>query len=382
MTDESARALRGSPATWIVGAAIGLLFGLQVLWGGPGSEPLLARMGALHGPSVLEGQLWRLASGALLHTGAAHLATNLVVLIAVGRPVERLLGTARWLLLFVGSILGGSVASLIAAPELAVGASGGLLGLLAGAVVLAFTRSDGLPDRTRLLLRWGTLLALGVTVAQSFQPGVDMAAHLGGAVAGGLIVAAPPMRPPTLGAPPSEEQRIGAAFAAIVLTLAPLLGVFAGRGWAVMDPPTLSPRPFAEVTVPLPDLPPRGALRTTEGAVSGLFGGVEDTAIVSLAAVESRDPAAARQGVGELAIRWRDQSPESGFTPREAPRVTTDPTMVVAAFDGPDGQALEVAVVAVGARQVRIDVAPRPGHVRQWRGVAERMAAGVDPQAE
>lgn len=377
MTDRPG-VFRGSPATWIVGAAILALYGLQVLWGGPGSEPLLARMGALHGPSVLEGQLWRLASGALLHTGVAHLATNLVVLVAVGRPVERILGTARWLLLFVGALLGGTVASLIATPGLAVGASGGIIGLLAGSVVLAFTRSDGLSDRTRLLLRWGTLLALGVTVAQSLQPGIDMAAHIGGALAGGLVMIARAMRPEAPGAPPSEETRIGGAFAAVVLTLAPLLAVFAGRGWTVMDPPTLSPRPIADVAVPMPDLPPRGSLRSDAGVVSGLFGGVEDTAIVGIAVLETPDEMTAREGVGELAMRWRDQSPEPGFTPREPPRVTSEPAMLVATFDGQDGRALEVAVVALGTRQVRIDVAPRRGHAAEWSGVAERMASGAE----
>lgn len=377
MTDRPG-VFRSSPATWIVAVVILALYGLQVLWGGPGSEPLLARMGALHGPAVLEGQLWRLASGALLHTGVAHLATNVVVLVAVGRPVERIIGTARWLLLFVGSLLGGTVASLIATPGLAVGASGGIVGLLAGSVVLAFTRADDLSDSTRLLLRWGTLLALGVTVAQSFQPGIDMAAHIGGALAGGLIMIARAMRPEVPGSPPSEEARIGGVFAAVVLILAPLLAVFAGRGWAVMEPPTLSPRPLAGVAVPMPDLPPRGALRTDEGVVSGLFGGIEDTAIVGIAVLDTPDEMSARGGVGELAMRWRDQSPEPGFTPREAPRVTTEPAMLVATFDGQDGRTLEVAVVALGTRQVRVDIAPRRGHAAQWSGIAERMAAGAE----
>lgn len=369
-----ARLLRDSPATWSVALVIGLLYGLQVLWGGPGSEPLLARMGALHGPSVLDGQLWRLAAGAFLHLDPAHLATNLVVLVAVGRPVEALLGTARWLILFGGALLGGTVASLIFTPGLAVGASGGLLGLLAGCAVLAITRGEALPARLRLLVRSATLLALAVTVVQSLQPGIDMAAHVGGALAGVLIMLVPAMRPEGLATPATEEQRIGAWFVGAVLVLAPTLAVFAGGGWAVMAPPELAPRTWSGVRLPMPDMAPRGTADVSGNRRAQLFGGIEDTAVVGLAVDDLGH--AAEAAIRSTARRWETTAPAEGFEPGG---VVLEDGRALGQFTGPAGRRLEVALVAVGDRLLRIEVASRRAHAAQWVGVAEKMAAGAAP---
>lgn len=370
--------LRGSPATWVVAALVLALYGLQVLWGGPGSEPLLARMGALHGGSVLDGQLWRLVAGAMLHLDPAHVATNAVVLVAVGRPVELLLGTARWLILFVGSILGGTVASLIFTPGISVGVSGGLLGLLSACAVLALTRGEALPPRLRLLVRSATLLALGVTVIQSMQPGIDMAAHVGGAVAGGLIMIVPAMRPVTLGQRASEELRIGGAFAALVLGLATLLGVAGGGGSTVMEPPTLAARNWGGIRLPMPDLSPRELATVSEGRRVQLFGRIGDTAVVALGVQQVEDAALARGMVRRLTTEWATTAPADGFRPLPD-GVTPGDARVIGRFVGPDGRLLEVAVVALGDRLVRIEVAARRQHDAQWAGVAERMAAEVVP---
>lgn len=375
-----ARILRASPATWIISAVIGGLYALQMAWGGPGSEPLLARMGALHGPSVLEGQLWRLASGSLLHLDPAHLATNLVMLVAVGRPVEMLLGTARWLVIFVGAILGGTIASLAFTPGLAVGASGGLTGLLAACAVLALTRGDALPGRLRMLVRSATLLALAITVLQSMQPGIDMAVHVGGGLTGVAIMFLPPMRPADLDAPPSEELRIGSVFAAIVLGLAPTLAIFAGGGWRVMEPPRLVPRVWSGLRLPMPDLPPRATAATEGGRTAQLFGGVEDTAVIGLAVDVGLDDAAARRALDDVAERWRHRAPADGFTPRDG-GISVSEGRVIGRFDGPDGRWLEASLVALDGALVRVEVAPRRGHGAAWEGVAGRIASGVERSA-
>ncbi len=379
MTDAGPTGIvRGTPATWIITLGIGLLYGLQVLWGGPGSEPLLARMGALHGGSVLDGQLWRLVAGAMLHLDPAHVATNAVVLVAVGRPVELLLGTARWLLLFVGSILGGTVASLAFTPGISVGISGGLLGLLAACAVLALTRGDHLPARLRLLVRSATLLALAVTVIQSMQPGIDMAAHIGGAIAGGLIMAVPAMRPAELGRRASEELRIGGVFAGLVLGLATLLGVAGGDGWAVMDAPSLSMRSWGGVRLPMPQLSPRGLATVNEGQRAQLFGRIGDTAVVALGVRQVADAAVARDIVRRLSREWVTGAPAEGFSPLPD-GLESAADRITGRFVGPDARQLEVAVVALGDRVVRIEVAARRGHGPQWAGVAARMAAEVVP---
>ncbi len=70
--------------------------------------------GALYPPLVAEGQWWRLFTSQLLHWGMAHLAGNLVVLVALGVPLERRFGWWRVALAWMLAVLGGDLLSLYA----------------------------------------------------------------------------------------------------------------------------------------------------------------------------------------------------------------------------------------------------------------------------
>lgn len=75
-------------------------------------------------------------SYALLHAGLTHLAGNMLVLILLGRRLVKFLGIRFFLLLYVGSAIGGGAgfALLSSTPLPMVGASGALFGL-AGALL-------------------------------------------------------------------------------------------------------------------------------------------------------------------------------------------------------------------------------------------------------
>jgi membrane associated rhomboid family serine protease len=102
-----------------------------------------------------------------------------------GQVLESMLGRARFLLLFLISGLGGSVAVMyLGAPQTGVvGASGAIFGLL-GAFLVIQRRLGG--DSTQLLVLVGINLVIG------FLPGMSISwqAHVGGLVTGlvlGLI---------------------------------------------------------------------------------------------------------------------------------------------------------------------------------------------------
>ena len=125
---------------------------------------------------------WRALTVMLVHADVMHLLFNMIGVLLFGGFVERALGHARYLLVYVLSGLGGSAAVLLSAPfdpswySLHVGASGALFGLLG--VVLTPTRAL---DRN-----WGgAAVFLVINVIYGFvAPGISWESHAGGLVVG------------------------------------------------------------------------------------------------------------------------------------------------------------------------------------------------------
>lgn len=165
------------------------LLASAMVWSFVGTTPLdLAAAGALSSPLVrVEHQWWRLLTTMLLHVGWIHLSFNLSAILVVGAVVERCLGAARWLIVYVVSGVLASMASVyVQDTPLGVGASGAAMGLLGALALLLLRRPRLFPPRSRR--RW--LIATGLTVVGTVYVGlleaqaVDNAAHVGGLVVG------------------------------------------------------------------------------------------------------------------------------------------------------------------------------------------------------
>jgi membrane associated rhomboid family serine protease len=130
---------------------------------------------------ALYGEWWRLLTAAFLHGSWLHIAFNMYVLFVLGPTLERVLGHARFIVLYVVAALGGSVASYTFSDPrtVSVGASGAIFGLM-GALIVAGRR-----------MRWDitqVLILLGINVVIGFlSPEVDWRAHFGGLVVGALV---------------------------------------------------------------------------------------------------------------------------------------------------------------------------------------------------
>ena len=132
--------------------------------------------------AVDAGEWWRVVTSAFTHVGPIHLALNMLALLLFGSELERQLGRARYLTVYLVSALGGSVALQLfgSYSQGAVGASAAIYGLLgAFGVVLVQQRQD---------LR-GLLTLLAINLAISFLPGISLLGHLGGLVAGAAVAA-------------------------------------------------------------------------------------------------------------------------------------------------------------------------------------------------
>jgi len=144
-----------------------------------------------------------LLTSAFLHAGWLHLLSNLLYLGVFGLPVERRLGGARFLLLYVASGLVGNLAYLLAQPASeapAVGASGAIAGVIAAhlvlfpgatlgslAPVLFLHVVESTPTLLLLLLWLGTQL-LSSVASLTTTTGIAWWAHVGG-FATGLAIA-------------------------------------------------------------------------------------------------------------------------------------------------------------------------------------------------
>jgi membrane associated rhomboid family serine protease len=135
----------------------------------------------LYGPLVGEGEWWRLLTSGFLHERIFHLALNLLALYWLGRMIEPALGHARFVAIYLVSLLTGSLGVLLLSPESpTLGASGAVYGLLGAAIVMARNRNID-------LVQSGLLPILGLNLAITlFIPGISIGGHLGGLV-GGLL---------------------------------------------------------------------------------------------------------------------------------------------------------------------------------------------------
>ena len=174
-----------------------VMFGVEMGSGGSMDEPTLARLGALLIPEgAPPGWWWRLGSSLFLHYGAAHLSVNMLALAWLGPPVERALGRARYLALYLLAGIGsGAVVLLLTSNRSLVGASGSIMALIgAGA---AITLRGWVREKARYAARQ-FLQFIMVIAAQTlfdiFTPQISFLAHASGLLLGFLIASILPHR--------------------------------------------------------------------------------------------------------------------------------------------------------------------------------------------
>ncbi len=180
----------------LVGANVIVFVIALILQGGPNMRggilsfggitgATLDRLGAANPQQVVEGgEWWRLVCPMFLHVGIIHILFNMMVLRQAGPLVERALGSAKFLALYLVAGLIGDAASLYwhAPYPAGVGASGAVFGVIGMAAVLG--HRAGLRELTYAMLRWIVIvLMMGLIL-----PGIDNAGHVGG-LAAGVIVA-------------------------------------------------------------------------------------------------------------------------------------------------------------------------------------------------
>jgi rhomboid protease GluP len=170
-------------------------------------------LGAKEGQLIYAGQWWRLITAGFLHGGLVHLAMNSYALFILVSEVEQFYGTSRLIVAYVASTFTGFLFSFLRSPMTpSLGASAAAFGLIG--IMLAMTlrrRSDPLVQLVRA--QYGQWLIFSLVL--SLLPGVDLAAHIGGAVGGvfvGFVAGLP-------GIPNSPRESLWKALAGIALAI-------------------------------------------------------------------------------------------------------------------------------------------------------------------
>ncbi len=206
-----ARAVFTRPASFtIIFIAANVFVFLLMLQGNTANvwEPSVTTLlayGAKFNSLINAGQWWRLVTPMFIHIGVIHLLVNMYGLFMLGPYVEKLYGSAKFVLFWVVAGVGGVAASYFAASHQmqdgllgrflfrggdgpSAGASGALFGLIGVLFVFGIKFRHELPDELKRAFGTGMLptillnLFIGYTV-----PFIDNAAHLGGLVAGAAL---------------------------------------------------------------------------------------------------------------------------------------------------------------------------------------------------
>lgn len=133
---------------------------------------------------VQNGEFYRLITCAFLHANEFHIFFNMYALYNIGKEIERFYGKAKYLFIYLGSALIGSLFSCVLTNSYSVGASGAVFGLF-GAMVYFGYKYRAMLDG---FLRSGIVPIILINLFLSFIPGfnIDAACHIGGLV-GGLL---------------------------------------------------------------------------------------------------------------------------------------------------------------------------------------------------
>src|SRR5262249_39038114 len=134
----------------LIGANVAI-FLVEWVYGGMGimstDVRVLVALGAKQNALVIGGlQYWRMITCMFLHIGFLHLLFNNYALWIIGQEIEKLYGSARFVVLYVVTGVLASVCSLVLSPEaVSAGASGAIFGLFGVLGTFPFSYPPAIP---------------------------------------------------------------------------------------------------------------------------------------------------------------------------------------------------------------------------------------------
>jgi membrane associated rhomboid family serine protease len=131
---------------------------------------------------VEQHEYWRLITSIFIHIGFIHLFLNNYALWIIGREIEQIYGSARFVTLYLLTGLIGSLASFVFNPAAtSAGASGAIFGLFGVMATFAFKYRREIPQTLSREIRRRVLPVIAINLVFGFSVRIaDSAAHIGG----------------------------------------------------------------------------------------------------------------------------------------------------------------------------------------------------------
>jgi len=132
---------------------------------------------------IADMQIYRFITSMFLHADAIHLLMNCYAIYVLGKAIEQIMGTKKFLVIYFVAGIFGSIASFILTPNPSVGASGGIFGFF-GVHIYLYLRK---PEVYKQIFGTSIFTILAINLVFGFTNGrIDNFAHIGGLV-GGLL---------------------------------------------------------------------------------------------------------------------------------------------------------------------------------------------------
>lgn len=204
---------RPAPFTFLFLIVNIFVFLLMSLSGDSQSDETLLAFGAKYNSLIDAGEWWRFVTPVFIHIGVVHLLFNMYGLWMLGPYVERLYGSARFVVFWMASGVAGVVASyLTVSPSMddsslfgrfffrsldgpSAGASGALFGLIGVLFVFGIKFRHELPEEFKRAFGTGMLptILINLFIGYAF-PFIDNSAHIGGLLTGAALALVVPYK--------------------------------------------------------------------------------------------------------------------------------------------------------------------------------------------
>lgn len=187
-SNRSVRSLFAIPQTAVYVLLVANIAAYAVCLGrsenGTMTSDLLYRSGAMYLFALERHEYWRLVAAGFLHANPLHLAGNMLCLVLWGGLLERRVGSLYFLLIYFSAVIFGNIVSslLHTQPYLAVGASGGVSGILSALFALWILAKIDL-TLNFFVANIGLNIVLGFSNSR-----IDWQTHLGGFIAGLIAI--------------------------------------------------------------------------------------------------------------------------------------------------------------------------------------------------
>lgn len=183
---------KNSPVTTILLAIILLYFAFISMNGGTTNSQALVDYGAFFPLYVLQNnEYYRFITSIFIHIGVSHLFFNGYALYVFGTQIEKIMGTAKYIMFFLLTGIGGNIVTYIfsmrseeAFQTVSAGASGSLFGIL-GAFLYLIRRHPNMitPEGRKSIL---SIIGLNLVITLLI-PNISITAHFGGFIIGYIL---------------------------------------------------------------------------------------------------------------------------------------------------------------------------------------------------